>query len=167
MVERYEGFLYAAYKDAIAADALSSDLNLHSEAIAFHAQQAAEKMLKNVFEIHEQRPEFTHDIGRLMKVALDEGWLTAEEAQVRVVVSLAKFAVAARYETAPEITGAEALEAIAACNVLAALLEDNGLPSVRINSKASFLRSEVVETAALSDNAKAVCGKAEDSPHTR
>ncbi|WP_296013217.1 HEPN domain-containing protein [uncultured Adlercreutzia sp.] len=150
MAEQYEGFLYAAHKDAITVDALSSDPDLYCESIAFHAQQAAEKMLKNVFEIHERQPEFTHDIGRLMSVALDEEWLSAEESQIRTIVSLSKFAVAARYETAPDLTGAEAREAIVACNVLADLLEENGLPNVRINSNAGLLRNEEAATQAVS-----------------
>ncbi len=136
MAEEYTGFLYAAHKDAITVEALLSDPDLYCEPIAFHAQQAAEKMIKNIYEENDRQAEFTHDIGRLFQVALDEEWVSATEDQVRSIVSLSKFAVAARYETAPDITGSEALAAVASCNLLADVLKEAGWATVRIDSDA-------------------------------
>jgi HEPN domain-containing protein len=47
--DKYQGFLYAAYKDILAVESLCEFGNVHFEAIAFHAQQAAEKILKKRF----------------------------------------------------------------------------------------------------------------------
>ena len=50
MADELTGFLYAASKDISALETLRRDsVSEHAEAIAFHAQQAAEKMLKSIF----------------------------------------------------------------------------------------------------------------------
>ena len=43
MSAEYIGYLYSAHKDILAIEALAQDIDTHSEVIAFHAQQAAEK----------------------------------------------------------------------------------------------------------------------------
>lgn len=59
---RRPGYLYAASKDVLAIEALSGlDTDLHSEAIAFHSQQAAEKMVKAVYTTNDTFPPRSHD----------------------------------------------------------------------------------------------------------
>lgn len=62
MNDEYAGYLYAAHKDILAIEALAQDIDTHSEAIAFHEQQAAEKILKNVFDINCVKPAKTHNL---------------------------------------------------------------------------------------------------------
>ena len=45
----YTGFMYAAHRDVLVVENLAKEIDPYTEAIAFHSQQAAEKMVKNVF----------------------------------------------------------------------------------------------------------------------
>ncbi len=68
------GYLYSAVKDALAADALHGiDPYMHCEAISYHCQQAAEKMVKHVFVTNGSVPPKTHIVNDLLAKAIDEG----------------------------------------------------------------------------------------------
>ena len=96
----YTGFMYAASKDALAVNALvQASIQDHSEAIAFHCQQAAEKMVKAVFTENGQVPPKSHDIGDLLSTAIEQAWLKASQPAIQAAIDLTLYAVAARYET--------------------------------------------------------------------
>ncbi len=139
----YRGYLYAASKDVLAIEALSGvDTELHSEAIAFHSQQAAEKMIKAVYTTNGAIPPKLHDIGKLLSKAIENGWLTCDKSSVEAAVHLSAYAVAARYESAREIGKGEAIQAMADCNAIAKMLKANGYEVILIKTDAHYLHDE-------------------------
>lgn len=140
MAERLTGFLYAASKDISAIEALKRDsARIHTEAIAFHSQQAAEKLLKSIFLEKGVPAPRTHDLVHLIELAQEKRWLTCSKREIEAAMALNDYAVAARYEFAPEVGEGEALHAIAHCNAIADLVRRNGFPSLGIDSCARVL----------------------------
>ncbi|HIY83788.1 HEPN domain-containing protein [Rubneribacter sp.] len=132
----YTGFMYAASKDALAVNALvQASIQDHSEAIAFHCQQAAEKMVKAVFTENGQVPPKSHDIGDLLSTAIEQAWLKASQPAIQAAIDLTLYAVAARYETTPDISIGEATKAIKDCNFVATMLADNGYEYVTVHTE--------------------------------
>lgn len=130
----FTGFMYAASKDASAVEALAAaGLADHCETIAFHCQQAAEKMMKAVFLENGQVPPKSHDVGDLLAKAIQQGWLTATPESIQAAIDLTIFAVAARYETSPDISEGEARKAIQDCNLVAGMLETNEFDFLKIS----------------------------------
>ena len=76
--EEYTGFMYAAHRDVLVIEALAKDVDPYTEAIAFHSQQAAEKMVKNVFVQNGTVPGKTHSVDELLSSAIEAGWLQVE-----------------------------------------------------------------------------------------
>ena len=97
MENKYKGFLYPAYKDVLAIEALAHDIDKHCEVIAFHAQQAAEKILKNVLEENGIVPPKTYDIAELLKIAADKEYLKPTQKEIRAATHLSAYAVIVRY----------------------------------------------------------------------
>lgn len=129
----YRGFMYAASKDVLAVEALAqAGLADHCEAIAFHCQQAAEKMVKNVFPENGQVPPKSHDVGDLLSTGISAGWFKAGEDAIQAAIDLSLYAVAARYESSPDISEGEARKAIRDCNLVARMLAANELESIEI-----------------------------------
>ena len=137
------GFLYAASKDLSALEVLRRDsAREHAEAIAFHSQQAAEKLLKNVFLENGIPAPRTHDLVHLIELAQGQGWLTCTREEIEAAMALSDYAVAARYEFSPEIGEGEALQAIAFCKRIAQLVARNGFPSAEVASTTHLLRDD-------------------------
>lgn len=139
MGKKYEGLLYPAHKDILAIETLSQDIDQHCEVIAFHAQQAAEKILKNVFEINGTVPPKTHSIYELLSEAIENKWLEATQQEIRASSHLSKYAVVIRYTDTPDINRGEALEAILECNMLSDMIERAGYPAIKITVSARNL----------------------------
>ena len=127
-----DGILYDAQKDAEAAVNLFVNIDA-SGIVSFHAQQAAEKMVKHVFELNGVEYRKIHDIDKLLVEAINYRWLrnvSCDEIENARLLSLC--AVFGRYAGALT-TRDDALEAIERCNKIADILEQNGYPAVRIN----------------------------------
>lgn len=75
----------------------------------FHAQQAAEKYLKAVLAIDQERPERTHDLERLASQCAGAGH--AVPGELEGIFALSEFAVQERYPlaTLPPLDRAQAL----------------------------------------------------------
>lgn len=150
----YTGFMYAASKDASAVEALAAaGLADHCEAISFHCQQAAEKMLKCVYMEQGKVPPKTHDVGDLLASAIDEGWLKAKPEAIQAAIDLTIYAVAARYETSPDISEGEARKAIIDCNRIADMLGSNDYECIRIDLPGEPAEKE--EPASIQDQEEA------------
>lgn len=142
MADENAGFIYAASKDVSAIEVLAEDgIEKHCEIIAFLSQQAAEKMVKNVFVEKGIVPNKTHNVDDLLATAIDNGWVSATEDALMAASNVSMHAVTARYTQAPDITSGEALQAIADCNTVADLLVDNGYDAVVIELNANYLHS--------------------------
>lgn len=74
----YTGFMYAAHRDVLVVENLAKEIDPYTEAIAFHSQQAAEKMVKNVFIQNGIVPSKTHSVDELLSKAIDSGWLSVD-----------------------------------------------------------------------------------------
>jgi HEPN domain-containing protein len=92
------------------------------EIVCFHAQQAAEKMLKAFMIYHDINPERTHDLSRLLDVALklDKTLGSLESA----CCILTPFAVSARYPDDIECEQADAKEAADAAEIIYKEIKD-------------------------------------------
>lgn len=137
---QYTGFLYAASKDALAAEDLAAiGFEKHPEAIAFHAQQCAEKVIKNVFVQNGSVPPKTHALDDLLAMALEKGWLVAKPDEIDAASSLSAHAVVSRYTQSPEIDAGEALEAVVDCNLLSGMAERCGYAAISIHLPGRYL----------------------------
>jgi HEPN domain-containing protein len=134
MAETHTGFLYAASKDISAINTLSEDgVGNHCEVISFLAQQAAEKIVKNIYMTNNTIPSKIHDIGELLQQAINNGWLKATQEELQAAIDLTTYAVLARYETSPDISAGEAEHAIQSLNVLAGMADRNDYLSMKAN----------------------------------
>lgn len=93
----YTGFMYAAHRDVLVVENLAKEIDPYTEAIAFHSQQAAEKMVKNVFIQNGIVPSKTHSVDELLSKAIDSGWLSVEPPVIDAAINISMHAVAARY----------------------------------------------------------------------
>ena len=132
-----ETMLYHARKDAAVTMALmKSGPAEYCEAICFHAQQAAEKNLKAVFLANGVVPRKIHGLLDLLLEAQKRKWIAVPEDIVGIAGRLEKYAVVTRYTTAPgEIAEAEAVQAVAHCDLIAHMLEENGYRAVLIDTQ--------------------------------
>lgn len=142
MGEAYRGFLYAAYKDKLTVEALLPDVDVHTESIAFHSQQLAEKTMKAVFVQNAVVPPKTHAVDDLLALAAEKGWIELTPEVIEAASSLTVHAVAARYTDAPDIGKGEALRAVIDANTVAAACAAAGYDAVQIESEAHLLRRE-------------------------
>ena len=140
MSAEYTGYLYVAHKDILAIEALAQDIDTHSEVIAFHAQQAAEKMLKNVFETNGVMPAKTHRIDDLLTEAIDKAWLSVSQEEIRAAIHLSHYAVAVRYTDTSDIGRGEAVNAILDCNRLSEAIERGGYLALKIDVQTNLLQ---------------------------
>lgn len=146
MADEYTGLNRNAFQDATAIEDLArAGVEKHASTIAFHAQQAAEKQLKNALVEHGVVPPKIHPIDDLLNLCSEKGMLSPTPDQIRSAQRLSVHAVATRYDSALDIDKGEALEAIADCNTIADMLEQAGFQPVRINVEARFLRDNAVE----------------------
>ena len=139
MIERgknpnLDGYMYSAVKDIYAIRALAEDsIDIHCEAIAFHCQQAAEKLLKNVFLCNGEVPPKTHVLDDLLGAAVKNGWMKTNPEAILASGRLTNYAVAARYAQMVDISGAEARLAMKECDLIAQNIRDCGYDSVLIS----------------------------------
>ena len=102
------GLLRKASHDLIAADAtLATERAL--DVVCFHAQQAVEKSLKAVLALHDIGYPWRHDLGELL--GLVRPILPQIAPYEDDILSLAPFAVGARYDAEFDPAVAEATEA--------------------------------------------------------
>ena len=87
--------LLKAEQDIIVIEKLKSDPEIGTEILGFHAQQAAEKMLKAVLAYHQIRFPFTHRLTELIDSLKDSGLDFPQE--LEEVRYLTPFAVEFRY----------------------------------------------------------------------
>lgn len=129
----YEGMLYAASKDVgIVRHLAAGGIETFAEGIAFHAQQAAEKTVKHALDAKGVGYRHIHDIDELLQKGELEGAFRVDEDTLRAAARLSLYAVAARYTTCPEITGADALQAVRDYDSIAHVLFAQGYDVVEI-----------------------------------
>ena len=141
MANDYEGYLFAAANDVRAMGALAAlDVDAHSEVIAFHAQQAAEKIVKNVFIENDEVAPKTHAVDELLERAVECGWVSEEARKcLPSAAALSQHAVLARYIQTPDIGRGEALQAMADYERIADVLEKEGYGVVALSSGINYL----------------------------
>lgn len=100
--------MHTAYKDKLAIETLLPDVGTHTEAIAFHSQQMAEKIMKDVFVQNATVPPKTHAVDDLLAEAAEKGWVAPTPEAITAASNIAVHAVAARYTDAPGIGKGEA-----------------------------------------------------------
>ena len=89
-------FLSKASQDELILDKLLDDYDIADEVWGFHAQQAAEKLLKSLLSSHSIRFRKTHDVAELMDILSDLGIpLPDTLTEIRI---LTPFAVEYRYD---------------------------------------------------------------------
>lgn len=135
MADLTQDFIALAQKDADgAAELRDIDIEKYSELISFHAQQAAEKMLKAAILSTGEAHPYTHKLDELLDHLVRSTDLSLDEETRKAATSLTFGAVNARYELAHDITGSEALASIAQCNKIADVLETAGYDVVRVKT---------------------------------
>lgn len=89
-------FLSKSSQDELVLDKLINDHDIADEVWGFHAQQAAEKMIKAVLSYQGIRFRKTHDITELMDLLIDNGIAMPEH--LSRIRELTPFAVEYRYD---------------------------------------------------------------------
>lgn len=136
------GYMYAAYRDATCVKALTElGIDGFTEAIAFHAQQSAEKQLKAALSESGIVPDYTHNLTLLLKELSDKCSLQPSRKLIESVGRLSRHAVATRYSMSFEVARGEALQAIVDCNEIAGYLRENGFDSIEIDNPAKSLKN--------------------------
>lgn len=137
------GFLVPARRDAkIALQLLAADDEDFNAGICFHAQQAAEKSLKQVFVENGATPDRTHNLNDLQAAASAAGWIETTKESVMAAMNLTRHAVATRYVMSADVTRGEAQQAVLDCNAIAEVLVASGYDAARIATPARYLRNE-------------------------
>lgn len=148
---KYQGFMYSAYKDILALEALGEFGGIHYEAMAFHAQQAAEKMLKNALTENGIVPPKTHNIDDLLTIAKENRILAPEKQDIIAAVQLSQYAVKIRYSQIPDIQAGEVISAIKNCNQISKMLDKAGFESIKIETPKSLIKTpSLAERASIS-----------------
>lgn len=133
----------AARNDIAAIEALSAaGVEEHCAVICYLAQQAAEKMVKNIYRIHDEGHPFTHNIAWMLSDCQNREWLEVSEDELASAFLLTELESSARYETSLDLDKGSALEAIVNCNLVADVLEREGFSSCHINTAVSYLRHQ-------------------------
>lgn len=131
MAKEYRGLLYAASVDVDTIDALASlGIAKYAESIGYHAQQAAEKLVKAVFEEDGEAFPFTHNIASLLNRAQELNLLDFSEECLEQAAYLSSLISLTRYADAPDFQEGEALDAIRAFAVIARMVDANGYESI-------------------------------------
>ena len=133
MTELPKGYAYFAQKDAdVIADLVESGIGHHAEAIAYHCQQLAEKVLKEAFVSRGVEPAWTHDLWRLMMALQEDGLIRVDSSLKPCADRLTICETAGRYASTLDIGRGEAMEAMADCRAIALALEEAGfyVPSI-------------------------------------
>ena len=134
-----KGFMYAASKDVDAASAnYAINIDRFAESIAFHSQQAAEKMVKAALASSGVVPDQTHKIDSLVKELATAKNIALNQEVIEAATDLTYHAVSTRYAFTRECDGGMALTAIQNCNVIADFLSANGFESLHIEKSNPF-----------------------------
>lgn len=135
MADGYRGLMYAASTDVEAIRTLAAaGVEGHAESIGYHAQQAAEKMLKGAFESRDIDFPFTHNIQLLLVRGQREGLFgEIPEAVTEAALYLSGLISITRYAEAPDFQEGEARRAIESANKVAIFLAENGFDSIIVS----------------------------------
>jgi len=98
--EQAELLLRKARQDEFALEKLINDPASPDEILGFHAQQAVEKTLKAILELHEVRYPFIHDLKTLVDLLRKDKISFPQE--LEDIRRLTPFATVFRYELLPE-----------------------------------------------------------------
>lgn len=83
-------FLSKASQDELILDKLLDDYDVADEVWGFHAQQAAEKLLKSLLSSHSIRFRKTHDVTELIDILIDQGFSLPDSlTEIRVLTPFA------------------------------------------------------------------------------
>ena len=94
MDESARSYMTRAENDLVVAETMSGDSGAHTDARAFHSQQAAEKAIKAALVVSGTEPEWIHDLASLAR-DLPTGWSTGvTNADLN---TLSKYVITARY----------------------------------------------------------------------
>lgn len=134
MAKEHRGLLYAASVDVETIDALASlGVASYAESIGYHAQQAAEKLVKSVFEKNNEAFPFTHNISSLLNRANDLGFLDFDDETLEQASYLSSLISLTRYADAPDFQEGEALDAMRAFEAISRMVSDNGYESLALS----------------------------------
>ena len=137
MAKEPKGLLYAASVDVETVDALASlGVARYAESIGYHAQQAAEKLVKSVFEKNNEAFPYTHNVSFLLNRAQELGFLSFEEGVLEQASYLSSLISLTRYAESPDFQEGEALEAMRALSAIIELVGENGYEIVELTSTA-------------------------------
>jgi HEPN domain-containing protein len=101
--DRPEMLLRKARQDELALEKLLDDCDIEDDLLGFHAQQAAEKMLKALLAARGVDYPKTHNLRVLIELLAEDGiTLPAELAEID---RLTQFGTTFRYDTIPAVEG--------------------------------------------------------------
>lgn len=141
-LEREDSYIEAAKADVELVTHLLPDIGRFPEAVCFHCEQAAEKMLKQMWVDQGFMPRRSHDISDLLGMAIENRWLTATSDDVRAAQFLGQYGTKFKYIRMRESERGEVSEAVVCCNQIASLLRSSGFQSALIETGTHYLHGE-------------------------
>lgn len=155
-----DDYMAAAQKDVALVEHLLPDIREFPEAICFHCEQAAEKMLKQMWVENGVLPRHTHNLSDLLGMATERGWVQASKRDIYAAEFLAAYGTKLRYVILQESEYGEAVEAVLECNQISDMLRRNGYEYFPIRTSSHFLRDE--GDASLDFGDQNVCGPSDE-----
>jgi HEPN domain-containing protein len=113
---RPPGSFAARRSDELAACELAANPDISDEIVGFHAQQAVEKWLKAEIAARRERFKYTHDLRRLLNLAIADGPPPAVDRDS--LIELTQYSVPLRYE---DLLDAEPLDRESTIELVAAV----------------------------------------------
>lgn len=157
-LSRGEEYLASAEADLRLVQALLPRIREFPEAVCFHCEQAAEKLLKQMWLEEGFVPRKTHDLTDLLGVACERGWVRPTKEEAAAAAFLNAYATKFRYIQMRESEKGEAQEVVVCLNEVAAMLERNGYPSASVETRGRLMREEVPPVGEAAEQARALVG---------
>lgn len=137
-----DDYMAAAALDADLVQYLLPQIGRFPEAICFHCEQAAEKMLKSMWEECGVAARRSHDLNDLIGVATERGWVAATIDEIHAAKFLSQYGAKFKYVTLKESEKGEAYEAVASLNAISRMLDRSGFRSVEVDAPGGFLHDD-------------------------
>ncbi len=138
-VNQADNYIETAASDARTCELLLPNYREVPNSVCFHAEQCAEKLLKQVFVDNGDVPPRSHDLTVILKEIYELGYLHKDIRLSQAAMFLQIFPTKARYVPFEDAECGEALTAVIHCNRLSAALSEQGYEGETIETTARFL----------------------------
>lgn len=147
-LNRPESYVETARVDALTCEILIPRYREVPAIVCFHAQQCAEKLIKQVYVDNGDLPPRSHDLRELVRECCDNGYLEIDK-RLDAAVRLGSHVTHSGYAPLGMVDPCEALSSVIHCNRISEVLREQGYASVEVDAAAQFLSDVELEGTEL------------------